>query len=56
MRRPMAAGRCFYYCGRMVGIAVDVEGFIIGLSVWIVGSVRAELVEGTTNYGPRGLG
>ena len=24
----------------MVGIAVDVEGFIIGLSVWIAGSVR----------------
>ena len=24
----------------MVGIAVDVEGFIIGLSVWIVGSVQ----------------
>ena len=30
----------FYYCGRIVGIAVHVEGFIIGLSVWIVGSVR----------------
>ena len=24
----------------MVGIAVDVESFVVGLSVWIVGSVR----------------
>ena len=24
----------------MVGIAVDLENFIVGLSVWIVGSVR----------------
>ena len=30
----------FYYCGRMVGIAVDVESFVVGFSVWIVGSVR----------------
>ena len=39
IRRPMAAG-VFYYCGRMVGIAVDVEGFVVGLSIWIVRSVR----------------
>ena len=24
----------------MVGIGVDVESFVVGLSVWIVGSVR----------------
>ena len=30
----------FYYRGRMVGIAVDVESFIVGLSKWIAGSVR----------------
>ena len=24
----------------MVGISVDVESFVVGLSVWIVGSVR----------------
>ena len=29
----------FYYCRRMVGIGVDVESFVVGLSVWVVGSV-----------------
>ena len=41
IRRPMVAGRCYtYYCRRMVGIDVDVESFVVGLSVWIEGSVR----------------
>ena len=41
IRRPMVAGRCYtYYCWRMVGIDVDVESFVVGLSVWIEGSVR----------------
>ena len=37
--RPMAAGKFFYYCRRMVEIGVDVESFVVGLSVWVVGSV-----------------
>ena len=37
----MVAGRCYtYYCRRMVGINVDVESFVVGLSVWTEGSVR----------------
>ena len=39
IRWPMAAGGLFYYCGRMVGIAFDVESFFIGLSVWLEGSL-----------------
>ena len=30
----------FYYSRRMVGIGVDVKRFVVGLSVWIIGSVR----------------
>lgn len=29
-----------YYCRRMVGIGVDVESFVVGLSVRTVDSVR----------------
>ena len=30
----------FYNCGRVVGIGVDVKSFVVGLFVWIIGSVR----------------
>ena len=33
-------GRWSYYCRRMVGIGVDVESFLVGFSLWIMGSVR----------------
>ena len=33
----------------MVGIGVDVESFVVGLSVWIVGSVRVvEILNNVT--------
>ena len=50
IRRPMAADRCFtrendfllmfYDCRLMVGISVVVEGFVVGLSIWVIGSVH----------------
>ena len=42
IRRPMAAGRCFIVIlgGWLQLPCVDVESFVVGLSVWIVGSVR----------------
>ena len=39
IRRPIADGRCLIIVGGWVRIGVDVEGFIVGLSVGVVGSV-----------------
>ena len=44
IRRPIIAGRCFiidHYCRQMAGIGVDVESFVVALSVCMHnGSVR----------------
>ena len=34
-----------YYGGRIVGISVNVEGFVVELSIWIIGSVKFRVMS-----------